>query len=129
MSLGYALVTSSSLPDQVKASDHFVEVDKTQWLDLVDYSQDIVKQDPDQTILFLIVAKGTAAQEQADREKEAARVARINELEARESALDQKELDELAEAKDEQERMQADSERKAALREKSKSIFNALYNR
>ena len=66
MSLEYALVTSSSLPSKVKESDHYVEVDKAQWLDLVDYSQEIVNQDPDQKVLFLIVAKGTAEQEAAD---------------------------------------------------------------
>ena len=129
MSLEYALVTSSSLPDQVKASQHFVEVDKPQWLDLVDYSQDIVKQDPEQSILFLIVAKGTAAQEQADREKEAARQARIDELEAREHRLSTKEQEELSEAKQEQARLKVEDEHQRELRDKSKSIFNALYNR
>ena len=129
MSLEYALVTSSSLPDQVKESAQYVEVDKTQWLDLVDYSNDIVQQDPEQRILFLIVAKGTAAQEQADKEKEAARAARIAELEARESRLSSLEAQELADAKAEAQRLKEEDERQRSLRDKSKSIFNALYNR
>ena len=129
MSLEYALVTSSSLPEQVKASDHFVEVDKTQWLDLVDYSQDIVESDASQEILFLIVAKGTSAQEQADAEREKMRAARIAELEAREDRLSQREEEELSQEKAEAAKRQNDEDRKKALRSKSKSIFNALYDR
>ena len=129
MSLEYALVTSSSLPDEVKESAQYVEVDKTQWLDLVDYSNDIVEQDPEQRILFLIVAKGTAAQEKADKEQEAARTARIAELEARESRLSELEAQELADAKAESERLREEDAHKRSLRDKSKSIFNALYNR
>lgn len=129
MSLEYALVTSSSLPQQVKGSDHFVEVDKVQWLDLVDYSQDIVNQDPSQEILFLIVAKGTEAQEKADAEKEAARLARIKELEAREDRLSQRESEELASEKEEAAKRESEQQRKQTLRSKSKSIFNALYGR
>tara|TARA_R100000008_G_scaffold45674_1_gene26824 strand:- start:1038 stop:1427 length:390 start_codon:yes stop_codon:yes gene_type:complete len=129
MSLEYALVTSSSLPEQVKASDHFVEVDKAQWLDLVDYSQDIVEQDSSQQILFLIVAKGTQAQEKADAEREAARAARIKELEERENHLSRREEEELASEKEKAAKRRSDQERKKALRAKSKSIYNALYNR
>ena len=129
MSLEYALVTSSSLPDQVRESAQFLSVDKTQWLDLVDYSQDIVNQDSTQEILFLIVAKGTPEQEAADKAREEARVARITELEARETRLSELEEAELAEAKAESERLQAEDSKKRALRDKSKSIFNALYNR
>ena len=66
MSLSYALVTSSSLPREVRKSPHYVSVDKDQWLDLVDYSQDLVNHDPEQKVLFLIVAKGTPEQEEAD---------------------------------------------------------------
>lgn len=129
MSLEYALVTSSSLPDQVKESSQFVAVDKTQWLDLVDYSQDIVTQDPAQQILFLIVAKGTPEQEAADKEREETRLARISELEARETRLTELEETELAEAKAEAARLQAEDALQRTLRDKSKSIFNALYNR
>lgn len=129
MSLEYALVTSSSLPEEVKASDHFVEVDKTQWLDLVDYSQDIVEQDETQEILFLIVAKGTEAQRQADLEKERTRAARIAELEAREDRLSRLEQEELADQKAAEKLQRTHQEKSAQLRQKSKSIFNALYKR
>ena len=80
MRLDYALVTSSSLPEEVRASVNYVSLDKDQWLDIVDYSEDIVSEDEDQEVLLLICAKGTPEQEEADR------LAR-EELEAEEAAL------------------------------------------
>ena len=126
MSLEYALVTDSSLPEEVQGSDHYVSVNKEQWLDLVDYSSDLVTQDPTQRILFLIVAKGTDEQEAADaadREAvEAAALARQNELQSTTTELEQ-----LKQAALEKEK--AAQEKRAELRQKSKSIFNALYGR
>jgi hypothetical protein len=69
MNLDYALVTNSSLPEQVKESDNFVSLDKDQWLDLVEYSEEIVNEDGNQEILFLICARGTPEQEEADRQR------------------------------------------------------------
>jgi hypothetical protein len=115
MSLNYALVTSSSLPNQIRKSPHYVSVDKDQWLDLVDYSQDLVNHDPDQKVLFLIVAKGTEEQEAAD-------AARTEEEEAAEQ-------EEEAAQKAAREKAAEDQEKKVKLRSKSKSIFNALYGR
>jgi lysyl-tRNA synthetase class I len=115
MSLNYALVTSSSLPNKIRKSPHYVSVDKAQWLDLVDYSQDLVTHDPEQKVLFLIVAKGTEEQESADAERE-----KMEEL-AQEEMHEQSAAQ--AEAK------QEDQENKLKLRSKSKSIFNALYGR
>lgn len=48
MSLEYALVTSSSLPEKVKVSSNYVSVDRDQWLDLVEYSQGLVDKDDSQ---------------------------------------------------------------------------------
>ncbi len=108
MSLEYALVTSSSLPEAVKASSNYVSVDREQWLDLVEYSQGLVDQDKTQKVLFLIVAKGTAEQEELDNESDEKERAEAQRLE----------------------RERADAvERKSELRSKSKSIFNALYGR
>lgn len=115
MSLDYALVTSSSLPNKVRTSPHYVSVDKAQWLDLVDYSQDLVDKDPDQKILFLIVAKGTEDQQREDEEKE-----RLEAL-----ALDHENEKTAAEIQLAQEEKQ----NKIKLRSNSKSIFNALYGR
>ena len=115
MSLSYALVTSSSLPNEVRQSPHYVAVDKKQWLDLVDYSQDLVTHDPEQKVLFLIVAKGTEEQEAEDSLREQAAT---EQAEAQEQT-DQTKLEE----------QQEEQERKVKLRSKSKSIFNALYGR
>ena len=115
MSLNYALVTSSSLPNKIRKSPHYVSVDKEQWLDLVDYSQDLVTHDPEQKVLFLIVAKGTEDQEAADEEKE-----RLEEL-----AHEEQQEESAAEA----EVAREEQEQKVKLRSKSKSIFNALYGR
>jgi hypothetical protein len=129
MSLEYALITDSSLPNAVKQSDYYVSVDKKQWLDLIDYSEGIVDQDPNQKILFLIVAKGTPEQEAEDAKR------RQEEKEEKERFAQEK-LD-LEKSLSEQEKI--DQEKKAAealarqeqedLRKKSKSIFNALYRR
>lgn len=129
MSLEYALITDSSLPNAVKESDYYVSVDKKQWLDLIDYSEGIVDQDPTQKILFLIVAKGTPEQEAEDAK-------RRQEEKKEKQRLAQEKMD-LEKSLSEQERL--DQEKKAAealarqeredLRKKSKSIFNALYNR
>ena len=129
MSLDYALVTSSSLPNQVQGSEYYTQVDKAQWLDLVDYCEDLVEQDGSQNITFLIVAKGTEEQEQADRAKKEAAKA---EKEAH-AALESKSAAELAE-KEQENRLKAAKEAANAqtrkeLRRKSKSIFNALYSR
>jgi len=67
MNLDYALVTDSSLPEEVKGSVNYVSLDKDQWLDLVDYTADIVNEDDTQKVLFLICARGTPEQEEADR--------------------------------------------------------------
>ena len=129
MSLEYALITDSSLPNAVKESDYYVSVDKKQWLDLIDYSEGIVDQDPTQKILFLIVAKGTPEQEAED--------AKRRQEEKRQKERLAQEKRDLEKSLSEQERL--DQEKKAAealarqeredLRKKSKSIFNALYRR
>ena len=129
MSLDYALVTSSSLPNQVQGSEYYTQVDKAQWLDLVDYCEDLVEQDRSQDITFLIVAKGTEEQEQADRAKKEAAAAQKE----ADEALESKSAAELAK-KEQEDRLKAAKEAAAAqtrkeLRRKSKSIFNALYSR
>lgn len=129
MSLEYALITDSSLPNFVKESEYYVPVDKNQWIDLIDYSEGIVEKDPDQKILFLIVAKGTPEQEAKDAEKN-----RL-EREARERAeMDRAELEKNLSEQEKREREkrrleQEQAEEKNKLRQKSKKIFNALYNK
>lgn len=122
MNLDYALVTSASLPDQVKESVNYVSLDKAQWLDLVDYSEQLALDDPDQKILLLICARGTAEQEEADRRQQ-------QELEAMEAST-KEQLEEARRIKEEQEqKLSAQEAKRAELRKKSKSIFNSLYGR
>ncbi len=129
MSLEYALITDSSLPDAVKESEYYLSVDKKQWLDLIDYSENIVDQDSSQRILFLIVAKGTPEQEVADEKRR-----RDEEKEENRLAQERKALKQNLSEKERLEKEKADAEarknaEKQELRKKSKSIFNALYNR
>lgn len=122
MNLDYALVTSASLPDQVKGSANYVELDKSQWLDLVDYSEELAGTDPDQQILLLICARGTAEQEEAD-------TLRQQELESMENTTREKleEAERLKREREENDRqLRSDREK---LRQKSKSIFHALYGK
>jgi DNA anti-recombination protein RmuC len=100
MNLDYALVTDSSLPEQVKESVNYVSLDKDQWLDLVDYTSDIVNEDPNQKVLFLICARGTPEQEEADRlrkeeaeREEAELYARLRDLERETETYSQESVD------------------------------------
>lgn len=126
MSLDYALITSSSLPDEIKSSDYYVEVDKQQWLDLIEYSEDLINSDPTQKVLFLIVAKGTPEQEKADAEKKQAKILELEKLK-REKDNAQQQLTEKEMA--EQALREAEQKSRDSLRKKSESIFNALYKR
>ena len=122
MKLEYALVTSTSLPGDVKQSENFVSLDKKQWLDLVDYGEQLVSEDPDQELLFLICARGTADQRETDRLSK-------EEFERRKknAETDLEEAERLAkEAGEREEELQ---KRRLSLRQKSKSIFNSLYGK
>jgi len=129
MSLEYALITDSSLPVEVKESDYYVTVDKKQWIDLVDYSENLVNQDSSQKILFLIVAKGTPEQESADAERKRKEEDELQKLEQDRMALERN-LSAQDQLKQDQADLAAQNRRdKEELRKKSKSIFNALYRR
>jgi hypothetical protein len=126
LSLEYALITDSCLPEEVKKSEYFVAVDKKQWLDLIDYSEGLVDADPNQKVLFLIVAKGTPEQEEEAARKKAERQQEWEKLNAEKEGAEQQLLaKELAE----KERLKREREEKTKLRKKSESIFNALYHR
>lgn len=126
LSLEYALVTDSCLPEEVKKSEYFVAVDKKQWLDLIDYSEGLVNADPNQKVLFLIVAKGTPEQEEEAAQKKAEQQREWQKLNAEKEGAEQQLLaKELAE----KERLKREQEERAELRKKSESIFNALYHR
>ena len=126
LSLEYALITDSCLPEEAKKSEYFVAVDKKQWLDLIDYSEGLVDADPSQKVLFLIVAKGTPEQEEEAARKKAERQKEWQKLNAEKEGA-QQEL--LAKELAEKELLQREQEERAKLRKKSESIFNALYHR
>tara|TARA_R110001592_G_scaffold130031_5_gene343060 strand:- start:13401 stop:13781 length:381 start_codon:yes stop_codon:yes gene_type:complete len=126
MSLEYALITDSSLPEEVKGSEHYISVDKKQWLDLIDYSEGLVESDSDQRVLFLIVAKGTPEQEAEDKERKRKEKEEWDNLYTEKSAAENALL---SKEQEEKNRLKLQAQEKSKLREKSESIFNALYRR
>jgi DNA repair exonuclease SbcCD ATPase subunit len=85
----YALVTSSALPGEIQESEHYVGLEKEQWLDLVDYSAELVETDEKQEILFLIVAKGTTEQQAEDDARRASKGAAARALTSDKANLEQ----------------------------------------
>lgn len=104
--IDFALVTSESLRQRIKSWNSFEDLSEDQFIDLIDYSKELVKEDPSHEILFLVVAKGVDEKEKQE-EKE------LTELK---SELEQAEKEKYASSK-----------KKSELREKSKQILNSLY--
>lgn len=115
MEIEHALVTSSALPDQIRASENFVELDQDQLRDLVDYSRTIEPKSSKEKLMVLVVAHGTPEQEAAEK-------ARLEEEEQRKAALEEEELKK-EEQREQQERDQA------RRRARSKELLNGLYGR
>ena len=146
-SVEYALVTSSALPGEIAESEHYISLEKEQWIDLVDYSTDLVKTDPNQEIVFLIVAKGTPEQQASDDDRRAQKSIALTSLQENNISQEQaisnlKSQLQTLEAElatlqrqdnleEEQEKIAAaaSAQRQESLRSKSISIFNALYNK
>ena len=133
MDLEYALVTSSSLPDQVQESDYYTTLSKAQFLDLVDYSEVLVGEDPAQKVLLLMVAKGTPEQESEDADRKKREEAELKALQQREeAALTKAQANEARQANEKAAKIKSQAEeegRKKALRDRSKAIINGLYKR
>ena len=102
----FALVTSNTLSEKVQNWESYEVLEQEQYLDLIDYSKELVRQSANHEITFLVVAKGSDAEEDREDEKQ-------RELE---KALEDKESED-----------QISEERKSELREKSKNILNSLY--
>lgn len=122
MDLEYALVTSSSLPDKVKSSKNYLEVDKDQWFDLVEYSKKLEAQSDKEKVLVLIVAQGTPEQQAEEKKKEEEEAARIKALEKESQEAEREKLIQ-------QELKEKEEREKARLRARSREIINALYGR
>jgi hypothetical protein len=105
-SVDFALITSDSLMDKVPSWESYQTLDESQFLDLVDYSKELVNSSGDHRITFLVVAEG------------------VDQTEAEEAAL----LAEQAKLHKEIEEQQLEKGKKrGALRERSKSILNSIY--
>jgi len=122
MEVEYGLVTSSALPDKIRESDNFLEVDSSQWHDLVEYSQKLEPLNENEKVMVLVVAHGTPEQEAREKEKEKAEKEKL-------ARMEQKEIEEQREGLINQEIQEKENREKARLRARSREIMNALYGR
>ena len=122
MDVEYALVTSTALPEKVKESDNFLEVDERQWLDLVEYSKKLDAQSEDEKVMVLIVAHGTPEQQEEERRRQREEEERIASLEAEQAATEKEKLIQ-------QEMEEKQKREDARLRARSREIMNAIYGR
>ena len=104
--INFALVTSNSLMDRVVSWESYQSMDQAQYLDLIDYSKELVDSDDDHKITFLVVAQGV---DQVEDEEGNLR------KEAEEEAVRNKILEE-----------ERETEAKS-LRKNSKNILNSIY--
>jgi len=122
MEVEYGLITSSAVPEKLRASSSFMEVDKEQWYDLVEYAKNLDPIKPSEKVMVLVVAHGTP-------EEEAAEKKRIEEEEAELARLKAEEAKQKSEAEKQKEFLEAEQREQARLRARSKEILNALYGR
>jgi len=122
MDVEYGLITSSAVPEKLRASSSFMEVDKEQWYDLVEYAKNLDPIKPSEKVMVLVVAHGTP-------EEEAAEKKRIEEEEAELARLKAEEARQKSESEKQKELLEAQKREQARLRARSKEIFNALYGR
>ena len=122
MDVEYALVTSTALPEKVKESDNFLEVDERQWLDLVEYSKKLDAHSENEKVMVLIVAHGTPEQQEEERRKQKEEEERIASLEAEQAAIEKEKLIQ-------QEMEEKQKREDARLRARSREIMNAIYGR
>ena len=122
MEVEYGLVTSSALPDKIRDSENFLEVDASQWFDLVEYSKKLEPLKESEKVMVLCVAHGTPEQEAREREREKAEEEKLARLEAKEQEEERERL--ISEEMKEKENRE-----KARLRARSREIMNALYGR
>tara|TARA_R100000773_G_C4193881_1_gene98761 strand:+ start:544 stop:882 length:339 start_codon:yes stop_codon:yes gene_type:complete len=106
--INFALVTSDSLMNRIPSWESYQSMDQAQYLDLIDYSKELVSSDEDHKITFLVVAEG------------------IDQVEEEEAAI-KKEAEKEAERKKEEE--EEKFKQSQSLRENSKNILNSIYGR
>lgn len=104
--LNFALVTSNSLMDKIPSWESYQSVSEEQYLDLINYSKELIEEDSEHCITFLVIAQGIdSVEKQEYQEKE----------ELEKTIQHQKEIEDQQRAK------------KSLIRENSKSILNSIY--
>ena len=106
--VNFALVTSNSLMDRVVSWESYQSMDKAQFLDLIDYSKELIESDDDHKITFLVVAQG------------------VDQVEEEEVTLKQQQEEEAMRNKILEEEKQAEAQ---SLRANSRNILNSIYGR
>lgn len=106
--INFGLVTSDSLMNRVASWESYQSMDQAQYLDLIDYSKELVSSDEDHKITFLVVAEG------------------VDGVEAEEVNLKKEAEEEAARSKALEEESLKQSE---SLRKNSKDILNSIYGR
>ena len=106
--VNFALVTSNSLMDRITSWDSYRSVDESQYLDLVEYSKELIRSEEDHKITFLVVAQGVDKVEE-----EEFYLKKKMEEEFVENEISKKETEELSKS----------------LRANSKNILNSIYGR
>ena len=106
--IDFALITSNSLMDKIPTWKSYQSMEESQFVDLVNYSKELIASDDDHKITFLVIAEGVDQVEQEYEEK----IQLVSEQQI----------------KEDEEKLEADLAQKS-LREKSKSILNSIYGR
>lgn len=108
--IDFALVTSNSLLSKVPNWSSYESMSEAQFLDLVEYSKELVSEEGDHKITFLVVAQGNdEVEDKENLEKEEAL-----------KAVEEANLEKQKSAEEKQ-------KRENALRSKSKTILNSIY--
>lgn len=106
--INFALVTSNSLMNKITSWKSYQSMDQSQYLDLIDYSKELINSDPSHKISFLVIAQG------------------IDEIEEQEQEAKEKAKEEAQKALIKEKEME---EKSNALRINSKNILNSIYGR
>lgn len=104
----FALITSNSLMGKIPSWESYQSMSEDQFVDLIDYSKELIASDDNHRITFLVIAEGVDAVEEQEHEEKT----------------------QLAHEKQELENQKAEALKvQQSLRNKSKSILNSIYGR
>ena len=97
--LNFALVTSNSLMDKIPSWSSYQKIEEDQYIDLINYSKELILEDDNHKITFLVIAQG----------------------------IDEKEEEEFEQLKSQ--KIEAENQKvyQKSLRDRSKSMLNSIY--